>query len=682
MVGDTSVTRTMCPMNCHPTLCGMMVKTRDGEVLSVRGDKAHPDSRGFLCVRGQATKDIVGNPKRLLYPLIRERRGTDAWREAGWDEVLDRIAGAMRAAGRERTALWTGHGNLANGYGVRAGGALVARFANLYGCQQWSPAMICWGLGGFGLGLTGALDVTTKEDMGANAELILMWGANLASQPNTARHLIAAHKRGAHIVTIDVRPTEAAAQSDEVFILRPGSDAALALAMMHVVVAEELYDAGFVADHTIGFEALRDHVRGYTPEWAAAETGIAAERIVALARRFAGTRPATIVVGGSSLHKGRGGWQSARAISCLPALTGDYGRPGGGLGERHGAKAHGAGFGDISAAERRPPGTYVANQMSEIADALDDGRIGVLALFGVNMLSSFADSARLARALDKLDLVVCHDLFMNETIRDHADIVLPGTTWLEDLGAKATHGHVYLAEQALPPAGEARAVQDILRGLADRLEVADLHPWADQEGLLDALLDHPATGHATVRSLRENGGKAALRISPHAYPDRKFHTPSGKIEFYSEQAAQAGLPPLPEPEASDDDTDPDAPLTLAPGRTLTQFHAFYDHGRALPLLVARDGGPELWISETDATARGIYDGAAVRVFNQAGDFETRARITDGLPTGTLWIRDGTEGLNRVTSGAAALPEAALDLFPFTVGQARYDARVEVEALAG
>lgn len=115
---------------------------------------------------------------------------------------------------------------------------------------------------------------------------------------------------------------------------------------------------------------------------------------------------------------------------------------------------------------------------------------------------------------------------------------------------------------------------------------------------------------------------------------------------------------------------------------MTQFHAFYDHGRALPLLVARDGGPELWISETDATARGIYDGAAVRVFNQAGDFETRARITDGLPTGTLWIRDGTEGLNRVTSGAAALPEAALDLFPFTVGQARYDARVEVEALAG
>ncbi len=669
-------TRTMCPMNCHPTLCGMIVETRGPEVVSVKGDKENPDSRGFLCVRGQAAGQIIDNPKRLLKPLIRTRRGEDDWREADWDEALDLIAGRMGRAGREATAFWTGHGNLANGYGVRAGGLLVARFANLGGYQQWSPAMICWGLGGFGLGLTGALDVNTKEDMGANSELILMWGANLASQPNTARHLVAARRRGARVVTIDVRRTEASAQSDEVLLLRPGSDAALALAMMHVIIAEGLHDESFVAAHTIGFEELRAHVRDFGPEWAAAETGIPPERIVALARAYATTRPAMIVVGGSSIHKGRGGWRAARAISCLPGLTGNFGIPGGGIGERHAAKAHGGGFGDIAAADRRPPGDYIPNQMSDIAAALADGRIGVLLLFGVNMLSSYADSARLAEALRKLDLVVCHELFMNETTRQVADVVLPATAWLEDLGAKATHTHVYLCEQALAPAGEARPVQDVLRGLAERLDVPDFYPWADQEALLDTLLDHPSTGHATIASLRANGGKAALRVSPHAYPDGAFHTPSGKIEFHSARAEAAGLPPLPDHEPA---AESDAPLTLAPGRTLTQFHAFYDHGRALPLLAARDPGPELWISSDDAGRRGVSDGGAVRVFNRLGAFETRARVTADVPPGTVWIRDGTEGLNHVTSGAPALPQAALDLFPFTVGQARYDAEVEVEA---
>ena len=253
MAGPIRTIPTMCPMNCHPTLCGMLVDVRDGELLGVRGDKDNPDSRGFLCVRGQASRQIIGNPKRLLKPLIRQRRSDDAWREASWDEALDLIAGRIAAAGREATALWSGHGNLANNYGLSIGGQLLTRFGNLYGCQYWSPAMICWGLGGFGLGLTGALEINTKEDMGTNAELIVMWGANLASQPNTARHLIAAKKRGARIVTIDVRWTEAAAHSDEVMLIRPGSDAALALAVMQVIIGEELYDADFIAVHTRGF---------------------------------------------------------------------------------------------------------------------------------------------------------------------------------------------------------------------------------------------------------------------------------------------------------------------------------------------------------------------------------------------------------------------------------------------
>src|SRR5262245_11317546 len=291
------VIRTMCPMSCHPTLCGMQVEIADGRLVRITGDPDNPDSRGFLCVRGQAAHEIIGNPSRLLHPLVRHRRTEDAWREATWDEALDFIVGRMQAVGREAVGMWTGHGNSATNYGTRIGSSLMRRFAHCYGCQSWNATMICWGLGAFGLGLTGVLETNTKEDMGRHAELIILWGANLASQPNTARHLMAAKRRGAYVVTIDVRVTEAAAHSDEVVLIRPGADPALALAMIHVLIDEGLYDGAFVAQHTVGFEALATHVKSFSPEWGASITGIPAAQIVALARRYANTRPAMIVVG-------------------------------------------------------------------------------------------------------------------------------------------------------------------------------------------------------------------------------------------------------------------------------------------------------------------------------------------------------------------------------------------------
>src|SRR4029453_5225022 len=172
----STVVRTMCPMNCHPTFCGMLVEIEDGRVLSVKGDPDNPDSQGFLCVRGQASREIIGNSERLLHPMVRNRRGGGDWRRAGWDEVLDRIAERMREAGRLAVATWTGHGGAAHNYGMRLTGNLVRRFANLYGCQTWGSQMICWGLGGFGLGLTGVLETSTKEDMGAHADLIVPLG--------------------------------------------------------------------------------------------------------------------------------------------------------------------------------------------------------------------------------------------------------------------------------------------------------------------------------------------------------------------------------------------------------------------------------------------------------------------------------------------------------------------------
>ena len=667
--------RTMCPMNCHPTLCGMLADVEEGRLVGVRGDPDNPDSRGFLCIRGQAAREIIGNPRRLLYPMRRTAR-SGSWQRTTWEDALDRIAERARAVGPAALGTWSGHGFFANNYGTRVASELLRRFSNLYGCQWWNPNMICWGLGAFGLGLTGALRASTKEDMGAHAALVVLWGANLASQPNTGRYLTAAKRRGAYVVTVDVRRTEASAQSDETLLLRPGTDAALALGMMHVIVAERRQDAAFVERHTLGFDALAAHLAKHDVAWATATTGVDGERIASLARRYASTKPAMILLGGSSMHKGTQGWQGARAVACLPALTGNFGIPGGGLGPRHGAATHGQGLSSIAARDRRPPGDYVPNQMSRITEALAGGRVRVLMLFGTDMLSSFADAGRVGRALERLELLASYDLFMHDTARRHADVILPATAWLEDTGCKSTNTHLYLMPKALEPEGEARPPTWVLRELARRLDVRDFFPWQDDSGPLDAILDHPATGHATVAALASEDGIRPLHVSHVAYPDLKFDTPSGNIEFFSERAARLGLPALPvfasEPQS-------EYPLELRTGRTLTQFHGFYDHGRALPTLAAADPEPRLWIASDDAARRTLRDGEEIRIFNRRGEMRARALVTDRVPPGTVWMRDGWEGLNTLTSGEPVLPDTAVDLFEFSAGQAEFEAHVEVEA---
>jgi anaerobic selenocysteine-containing dehydrogenase len=654
----------------------MLVDVEAGRLSSVRGDPENPDSRGFLCIRGQASREIIGNSKRLLFPQIRDRRSDDAWRRVSWDEALELIVARMQSAGRLAVGFWQGHGSSANNYGTRIAHQLTRRFANLYGCQWWNPTIICWGLGAFGVGLTGPLETNTKEDMGAHANLILLWGANLASQPNTARYIAAAKRRGAWIATIDVRHTEAGAQSHEVVVIRPGTDTALALSMMHVIISQGLYDRGFVEEHTVGFDRLAAHVTTYSPAWASSETGLAADRIIALAQRYATTRPAMILLGGSSMHKGPNGWQGGRAVACLPALTGNLGVPGGGIGPRHGAASNGQALANITAMARRPPGRYVPNQMPRITEALLDRSVRVLFLLGTDMLSSFADADRVAEGLAGADLVVSHDLFLNDTARRFADVVLPATAWLEELGCKSTNTHLYLMPKVLEPPGEARSSTWILRDLARRLDLAEFFPWDTDEGPIDALLDHPATGRATVGALRAEGGIRALRISHVAHPDLTFPTPSQKVEFYSERAKALGLPALPvyTPVAAP----ARYPLTFSQGRTLTHFHGFYDHGRALPTLARIDPRPELWISPADAADRGLEDSAPIRIFNGRGEFRAYAYVTGRVPAGIVWMRDGWTGINRLTSGAAAIPDDAVDAFDFSAGQAGFDAMVEVE----
>jgi anaerobic selenocysteine-containing dehydrogenase len=228
--------------------------------------------------------------------------------------------------------------------------------------------------------------------------------------------------------------------------------------------------------------------------------------------------------------------------------------------------------------------------------------------------------------------------------------------------------------KVLEPPGETRSAIWVLRELARRLGLHDFFPWAEETGALDAILDHEATGHASVATVAAQGGILPLRISHVAHPDLRFPTPSGKVEFYSERAAAHGLPAIPIYEPS-----PASPFPLAfrQGRTLTQFHGFYEHGQALPTLARLDPEPRLWMAPADAEARGLAEDAAVRIFNGRGEFLARAHVTDRVPPGTVWMRDGWTGLNRLTAGDAVLPDTAVDIFGFSGGQAAFDAWVEV-----
>jgi anaerobic selenocysteine-containing dehydrogenase len=317
------------------------------------------------------------------------------------------------------------------------------------------------------------------------------------------------------------------------------------------------------------------------------------------------------------------------------------------------------------------------NQMSGVIAALREGRLTNMLLLGTNMLSSFADAGAVAEGLARTRLVVSYDLFLTETARRFADVVLPATAWLEELGCKSAYTHLYLMEPALVPSGEARSAYWFLKQLAERIGLDGFHPWADEEAMVNAILDHPCTGHATVASLRAQGGIGKLNISHVANPDLVFDTPSRKIEFDSGVAERLGLPALPTWDGHGTKAQPDFPLVLTQGRTLAHFHGFYNNGRELPTLARRESEPGLWISPADAAVRNLTNGAAIRIYNQRGELRARARVTDQVPTGTVWMRDGWPGLNTLTDGAPVLPDAAVDVFAFSAGQASFDARVEV-----
>lgn len=651
---------TTCPYNCWPINCGISITTENGAIVEISGNKSHDFSRGRLCVKGQSCGEIQYNSHRLLHPLRRAgERGANVWEKIDWSEALDEIANKMKenmaALHPEANALYHSHGNIVQRINWKI---LTPRFANMSGMTLWDGNFPCWYDVGAAQELTGYWGLHDPVEMGLHANGLINWAQDpCASMANMVPYILQVKERGGIVVTIDPRVTQTAAISD--FHIRPrlGSDVFLANAVAHILVKENVFAAEFVRDHGYGFEQYKKHIETFTPLKAAEVCEVPLKQIERLAEIYAQVKPLCTNLTRGALGKHWNGIQMVRAILCLVPLSGNVGVKGGGViwGEAVDWNL------TLCAADRRPTNIhYPENNFNAIDQALEQGTVNTLLVIGGNPLSQWPDLNRLRRQLKKLDLVVVYDLFLNHTAREVGDIILPATSWLEELGLRTSNTHIYLMDKVLEPPGECREASDWMNELAGKLGIADYFPWRDKEECLNECLDSPACKGATVGKLRNLPGGIAANIPGVPYSDFVFSSPSGKFEFYSQRAEGLGISPLPVHEEpmegirSTPELAEQYPLSLISARRNTHFHSFHNSHRVNPTLRAVEPEPLLWVHPRDAAARGILDGDYVEMFNRRGKSRVRVELTTEVMAGYVSLNDCWPELNEVTPAVSAV----------------------------
>jgi anaerobic selenocysteine-containing dehydrogenase len=686
-IAATRLVRGACPHDC-PDTCATITEVRDGQAVRFYADPAHPITQGWLCAKVRPYLERVYHPDRLQHPLRRVGpKGGGRWERISWDEAIDEIATRWRAIIAE--------------YGAAA--ILPYSYSGTLGLLQLS---ICnarlWnrmGASGLERSICGAAAETAVEaTYGArwapdpadvlHSKLVLIWGHNPASTaPHFMPLLRQAQKRGAYVVVIDPRRTLTARSADEHIRPRPATDGALALGLMQVIFAEGLHDQAWLEANTIGWRELRERAMHYPPERVAAITGLPAETIMRLARRYATTRPALLKTADGIQRHGNGG-QTFRALCCLPAVVGQIGVRGGGLFYstsgyvRWDAEA-------VGHASECPPTPRIVN-MNRIGAALtgevQDPPIMSLFVFCANPVASAPNAGLTVKGLLREDLfTVVHELFMTDTAQ-YADIVLPATSQLEHVDLHKAYGHRYLQynHPAISPLGEARSNWDVMRMLAQAMGYDE--PWLREsaeeaiQGVLDATRAYnPYLEGITLERLQAEG-TVPLHFPPGAevpFADGRFPTPSGKVELRCEAMAAHGLDPLPDytsptefRESRAERRDPgdevrsSSPAAHLPSLVLLSgaSHHFVSSSMAnLPSLRAKEGPPFVEINPADAAARGIVDGDTVIVENARGWCRLRAVVTDDVPPGVAvapkgsWARlsPGGRNVNWTTSDALA-----------------------------
>jgi anaerobic selenocysteine-containing dehydrogenase len=640
--------RGACPLDC-PDTCSWVVTVSEGEAVAVRGDHEHPFTRGALCVKVNQYLDYATSPGRLLYPMRRAgRKGDGRFSRISWDEALDEIAerltGIIGAYGGE--AIWPYQGTGSFGYiqGVR--GCAGRRLWNVLGASHHNANTICAAAGEAGLPYTQGTAAGMDPETFSQSKLILLWGTNtLTSGSHQWKFVQAASRNGAHVVAIDPIRTRTAEQADEHLAPVPGTDAALALGLLHVVVQLGCEDRDYIAQHTLGWDAFRRRILEFPPGRVAAITGISEQKIAALGERLAHTRP-TGIRAAMGLQRHAGGGMTFRVLACIPGVTGDWRYPGGGLayltGEYFAANHAALRRDDLLA---RPVRTLSMTRLAEGLLELDDPPVMGLVVYGANPVASAPDQNRIRAGLEREDLfTVVMEHFPTDTV-NYADIVLPATTQIEHLDITNAYGHLYLAwnEPAVPPAGECLSTSETFRRLAARMGLTEPRLYDSDEELARQLLDsdHPSLQGITVQRLRQAGWLRLNYPQPFVPFTDGFPTPSGRLEFYSQQAARDGFDPLPAYTPAKEVSDPELvsryPLVLLS----TASHFFLNSMFAnQPKLQKRAGPPRVSMHPADAASRGLADGQLVRVFNDRGSFPAELEISRRVRPGVAACTKG------------------------------------------
>lgn len=645
----TSAIRSACRM-CHG-VCQVLVHLKGGRVAKITGDPQSPTSRGYLCPKGAASPDLLYHPDRLTHPLRRTgERGTNQWERISWDEALDEMAtrmeGLRRGIGSEYFGMMQGTGRPYSGF--------VARFAHAFGTPNITePLHFCYLARQMASRYScGQLPVADVYGFGGQSpSCLLIWGCNVtysgASDGMCGGMVNRALKSADHIIVVDPRRIGPAQKATHFLQVRPGTDGALALAMIHVLITEDLIDHAFVVNHTIGLEELTSHVREFTPEWAADITGIDPACIRQAAQTYAESKPAAIQWG-NAIDMNRCSFQTARAVLILSALTGNIDRPGGDVlwvapdpvfrkSPWHEPSLAGAKFlPEDKKARAIDAGRFPLNpgvQEPSFWQSIISGkpyRMRVLWIMGSNPMLTATHAMEVRKALGLLEFLVVSDLFMTPTAQ-MADLVLPAASWLETEDVVSLHKiWCVLARPKVAQVGETRCDRSVILDMANRLGLKEAFPWQDYRDYLNWVLQ--PSGMDFDAFCRQ--GIVAAEQRYYKYRTEGFATPSKKFELYSSSLEKIGVSPLPvyrEPAISPVST-PDLfkryPLILTCSGRIKEY--FHSEGRQIPRLRKRYPDPLVEIHPETAGRYGIGDGDWIFIETPEGRITQKAKITGDI----------------------------------------------------
>jgi len=651
MTDPIQVVRGACPHDC-PDTCALLTTVENGRATKVQGNPAHPMTDGVLCTKVSRYAERTYHPERVLQPLKRVGpKGSGQFEPVSWDAALEDIAARLKAiAARDPQAILPY--SYAGTMGLVQGESISARFFHKLGASLLDRT-ICASAGAEALTQTLGNKVGMKVQFFAESKLILIWGSNsIGSNLHFWRIAQEAKRQGARLVCIDPRKTETADKCHEHIALRPGTDAALALALMHELIVNGWLDQDYIDRYTLGWPSLRERALQWPPERAAEVCGVPVAQIRQLARDWGTTQPAAIRLN-YGMQRVRGGGNAVRAVACLPALTGAWRYRAGGL--LMSSSGH---FPVRRAALQRPdllgerrPRTL---NMSTIGDDLlceasaDFGpKVEALVVYNSNPVAVAPESGKVVQGFGREDLfTVVLEHFKTDTA-DYADYILPATTQLEHWDIHTTYGHtdVLLNRPAIAPVGEARTNTDIFRALAARMGFDDACFSETDEQLC-----RMAIGDEKDFEVLLQHGFASLPVPDAPFAQGGFPTPSGRCEFFSQRLADMGQDGLPDHVPNYELATEQGPYPLAmispPARNF--LNSTFVNVQSLRDIEAE---PVLEMHPEDAAARGIQDGAVVRVFNDRGSYHCKARLNQRARLGVVnglgvwWRKLGLNGTN-------------------------------------